>query len=216
MTDALAGQPVGEVGPSMIAHARVVGRRGWLSLYNSTTTLAPKMAYCSSRRIHSYNSAADRSRVGSTPGLSATNTGSRVACSAGRCAGGRAATARWRTASGVASGHAQPWRVKALRSDGWCSALRGGVDAAELLGELEGAFGFGPVGEEAAVLPAHAAQDGQIALLVLFNPDAMARASASPGGRPWPTSPSSEAGCGDQADPGRSTGNASAVKKLLP
>jgi hypothetical protein len=34
------------------------------------------------------------------------------------------------------------------------SLLRGGVDTAELLGELEGAFGFGPVGEEAAWLPA--------------------------------------------------------------
>jgi hypothetical protein len=35
------------------------------------------------------------------------------------------------------------------------SLLRGAVDTAELLGELEGAFGFGPVGEEAAWLPAH-------------------------------------------------------------
>jgi hypothetical protein len=32
--------------------------------------------------------------------------------------------------------------------------LNGGIDAAELLGELEGAFGFGAVGEEAAGLPA--------------------------------------------------------------
>jgi hypothetical protein len=32
--------------------------------------------------------------------------------------------------------------------------LGGGVDAAQLRGELEGAFGFGPVGEEAAGLPA--------------------------------------------------------------
>jgi hypothetical protein len=73
----------------MIAHARVVGRRGWLSLYNSTTTLAPRMAYCSSRRTHRYNSAADHSRAGSTPGLSATETGSRSAWPAARCAGGR-------------------------------------------------------------------------------------------------------------------------------
>jgi hypothetical protein len=37
----------------MIAHARVVGRRAWLSLYYSITTLAPRVAYCSSRRtIH--------------------------------------------------------------------------------------------------------------------------------------------------------------------
>jgi hypothetical protein len=33
--------------------------------------------------------------------------------------------------------------------------LSGSVDTAELLGQLEGAFGFGPVGEEAAGLPAH-------------------------------------------------------------
>jgi hypothetical protein len=32
--------------------------------------------------------------------------------------------------------------------------LGGGVDAAQQLGEGEGAFGFGPVGEEAAGLPA--------------------------------------------------------------
>jgi hypothetical protein len=33
--------------------------------------------------------------------------------------------------------------------------LGGGVDAAELFGEGEGAFGLDPVGEEAAGLPAH-------------------------------------------------------------
>jgi hypothetical protein len=31
---------------------------------------------------------------------------------------------------------------------------RGGIDAAEPFGELEGAFGLGPVGQEAAGLPA--------------------------------------------------------------
>jgi hypothetical protein len=31
----------------------------------------------------------------------------------------------------------------------------GGVDAAELFGELKGAFGLGAVGQEAAGLPAH-------------------------------------------------------------
>jgi hypothetical protein len=35
--------------------------------------------------------------------------------------------------------------------------LGGGVDAAELLGQLEGAFGFGAIGEEAAGLPAQRA-----------------------------------------------------------
>jgi hypothetical protein len=53
----------------MIAHARVVGLRAWLSLYNSTTTLAPRVAYCSSRRTHSYSSAGDRSRAGRAPGV---------------------------------------------------------------------------------------------------------------------------------------------------
>jgi hypothetical protein len=53
------------------------GSRAWLSLYNSTTTLAPKMAYCSSRRTHWNSSAGDRSRAGRRPGLRATNTGSR-------------------------------------------------------------------------------------------------------------------------------------------
>jgi hypothetical protein len=33
--------------------------------------------------------------------------------------------------------------------------LGGGVDAAELLRELEGPFSLGPVGQEAAGLPAH-------------------------------------------------------------
>ena len=61
----------------MIAHARVVGWRAWLSLYNSTTTFAPKVAYCSSRRTHSCSSAGDRSRAGRVSGLSAMNTGSR-------------------------------------------------------------------------------------------------------------------------------------------
>jgi hypothetical protein len=33
--------------------------------------------------------------------------------------------------------------------------LGGGVDAAELFGELEGPLGLGPVGQEPAGLPAH-------------------------------------------------------------
>jgi hypothetical protein len=42
----------------------------------------------------------------------------------------------------------------AQRRPGRAQLLGGGVDAAQLLGELEGAFGFAPVGEEAAGLPA--------------------------------------------------------------
>jgi hypothetical protein len=73
----------------MIAHDRVVGRRAWLSLYSSTTTLAPRVAYCSSRRTHACSSAGDRSRAGRAPGLRVTNTGSRAGWPAARCAGGR-------------------------------------------------------------------------------------------------------------------------------
>jgi hypothetical protein len=43
----------------------------------------------------------------------------------------------------------------AQRRPGGAQLLSGGVDAAELFGELEGTFGFGPVGEEPAGLPAH-------------------------------------------------------------
>jgi hypothetical protein len=43
----------------------------------------------------------------------------------------------------------------AQRGPGGPQLLGGGVDAAELLGELEGAFGLGAVDQEAAGLPAH-------------------------------------------------------------
>jgi hypothetical protein len=42
----------------------------------------------------------------------------------------------------------------AQRRPGGGQLLGGGVDAAQAFGELEGAFGFGAVGEEAAGLPA--------------------------------------------------------------
>jgi hypothetical protein len=42
----------------------------------------------------------------------------------------------------------------AQRRPGGTQLGRGGVDAAQLLGELEGAFGFGSVSEEPAGLPA--------------------------------------------------------------
>jgi hypothetical protein len=104
--------------PRMIAQARVVGWRAWLSLYSSTTTLAPSVAYCSSRRIHWYSSAGDRSRAGRKSGLRATNTGSRGGEAGWPLRWRAAATARWRTASGLRVGMPRPWRVKALRSDG--------------------------------------------------------------------------------------------------
>src|SRR5215208_5125960 len=62
----------------MMAQARVVGWRARLSLFSSTTTLAPNVAYSSSRRTHWCSSAGDRSRAGRALGLRAMNTGSRV------------------------------------------------------------------------------------------------------------------------------------------
>jgi hypothetical protein len=57
---------------------------------------------------------------------------------------------------GVAGGHAKPVAGEGLaqRRPGGAQLGGGGVDAAQLLGELEGAFGLGAVGEEAAGLPA--------------------------------------------------------------
>ena len=57
----------------------------------------------------------------------------------------------------VVGGHAEPVATEGFvqRRPGGAKLLRGGVDAAELFGEGEGAFCFGAVGEEAAGLPAH-------------------------------------------------------------
>src|SRR4029450_5004533 len=57
---------------------------------------------------------------------------------------------------GVAGGHAEPMPLKgfAQRRPGGAQLGCGGVDAAELLGQLERAFGLGAVREEAAGLPA--------------------------------------------------------------
>ena len=71
------------------AQARVVGWRAWLSLFSSTNTSVPRMAYSSSRRTHSCSSAAGRTRAGRAPGLSVTSTESRARWRAARCAGGR-------------------------------------------------------------------------------------------------------------------------------
>jgi hypothetical protein len=58
---------------------------------------------------------------------------------------------------GVADGHAQAVAGEgfAQRWPGGLQLLRGDVDAAELLSQREGAFGFGAVRKEAAGLPAH-------------------------------------------------------------
>jgi hypothetical protein len=58
---------------------------------------------------------------------------------------------------GVAGRHAQAVAGEGLaqRRPAGPELGRGGVDAAQSLGELGGAFGFAPVGEEAAGLPAH-------------------------------------------------------------
>jgi hypothetical protein len=57
---------------------------------------------------------------------------------------------------GVAGGHAEAVATEGLaqRRPGGPQLGRGGIHAAELLGELEGAFGLAAVGQEAAGLPA--------------------------------------------------------------
>jgi hypothetical protein len=92
--------------------------------------------------------------------LSATNT-----ASSGGMVGGAGWPLRCRGAGdgaltdglGVVRRHAEPVVGEGLaqRRPGGVQLGRGGVDAAQLLGELEGAFGLGPVGQEAAGLPAH-------------------------------------------------------------
>jgi hypothetical protein len=58
-----------------------------------------------------------------------------------------AAMARWRTASGLRVGHAEAVPVERL-AQRWLDGPQlgcGGVNAAELLDELEGTFGFAAV-----------------------------------------------------------------------
>jgi hypothetical protein len=59
---------VGAVGRPMIPKARLLGLRARLSLLSSTTTLAPKVAYSSSRRTHWCSSASGRGRAGAHSG----------------------------------------------------------------------------------------------------------------------------------------------------
>jgi hypothetical protein len=62
---------------------------------------------------------------------------------------------------GVAGGHAQPVSLKGL-AQRWPAGAqlgRGGIHATQPLGELEGTFGLGPVGQEPAGLPAHPAAE---------------------------------------------------------
>jgi hypothetical protein len=142
----------------MIAHARVLGWRAWLSLYSSTTTLASKMAYCSSRRTHWYSSAGGLTRAGRASGLSREH---RIQWRCGRLAAALASGGE-RPLAGhlrVARRHAKAMPLEGFpqRRPGGAELGCGGVDAAELLGELEGAFGFAAVGQEAAGLPAQPA-----------------------------------------------------------
>jgi hypothetical protein len=134
----------------MITHARVVGWRAWLSLYSSTTTLAPKAAYCSSRRTHSCSSAGDRSRAGRAPGVERDKH--RVQGGRGRLAGAPATRGGGALADGLgaAGRHAQAVADERLaqRRPGRTQFGRGSVDTAQPLGQLEGAFGFGAVARE--------------------------------------------------------------------
>jgi hypothetical protein len=88
-------------------------------------------------------------------GVEATNTGPAAGRWAGRCAGGRR---RWRAGGPLRGrGWACPGRgVRRLcgATAKWCQLLDGGVDAAEPLSQPKRPFGFGPVDQEAAGLPA--------------------------------------------------------------
>jgi hypothetical protein len=137
------------------AQARVVGLRAWLSLFSSTNTSVPRMAYSSSRRTHSCSSAAGRTRAGRAPGLSVTSTESRARWRAARCAGGRRRSPAARRLR-VAGRHAQAVGTTgfAQRRPDRAQLLGGGVNAAELLGQDEGPLSLSVVGEEAAGQPA--------------------------------------------------------------
>jgi hypothetical protein len=89
-------------------------------------------------------------------GLRATNTGSKLGVAGWPLRWRVAAMARWRTGFGVGGGHAQAVAGEgfAQRRPGGAQLGGGGVDAAKLLGQRVGPLSFGPVGEEAAGLPA--------------------------------------------------------------
>jgi hypothetical protein len=85
----------------MIAQARLAGRRVRLSLFCSTTTAAPKVAYSSSRRTQAASSSAERSRAGSSRRFSARKAASSRCGPAG--AAGR-------------GGRPRPWCCQAFRN----------------------------------------------------------------------------------------------------
>jgi hypothetical protein len=72
------------------------------------------------------------------------------------------AIARCRTASGLWAGIPSPCRWKALRSDGQVvpNTAAAALTLPQPLGQRKGAFGLGPVGEEAAGLPAQRTSTG--------------------------------------------------------
>ena len=149
----------GSSGVRLGSSSCVVGLRAWLSLYSSTTMLAPKMAYCSSRRTHWYSPAGDHSRAGRTQGVERHKH--RIQGRGGRLAGW---PVRWRAASvtrwrrlRVALGRAEAVAGEGLvqRRPSGAELGRGRVDAAQPLGQGEGAFDLGPIRVEPAGLPAH-------------------------------------------------------------
>jgi hypothetical protein len=96
---------------------------------------------------------------------------------------------------GVVGRHAEPVAGEGLaqRRPAGAELGGGGVDAAELFGELEGAFGLGAVGQEAAGLPAQLVYrlgcplglQGSLQVfrwLGRWGPDGMAEPSRSGGG----------------------------------
>ena len=83
---------------------------------------------------------------------------------------------------GVAGRHAQAVAGEGLaeRRPGRAQLGGGGVDAAELFGELEGAFGFGPVDQEPAGLPAKQARQGGIEGSPVRSPQRLRNLSGCP------------------------------------
>jgi hypothetical protein len=127
-----AGRPTGWArwARRVIAQARVVGWRARLSLFSSTTPLAPKMAYSSSRRT---THAARRRWFLGREGAGVAGHNHRVQAGvAGRPLRRAAAIVRWRTALWVAGGHAKAVAGQGFgqRRPSGAQLGRGGVDAA--------------------------------------------------------------------------------------
>jgi hypothetical protein len=151
----LAGQPLGAFGAAGDGGHPPLRRQPALGIQLDHRAVAERLDLLGTAQPHPLLS------LGATPGRELTGVerhkhpvkrrrGGRAGTSAG---GGEGALAN---RLGVAGRHAQsvPLEGFAQRGPGGAQLDGGGVDTAEPFGELEGALGFGAVGEEAAGLPA--------------------------------------------------------------